>query len=66
MKVNELIKRLQRENPNIDVVLSIDEEGNGFSSIELVESAKSLHGEIYGNDDDETPKNAEPVVVLWP
>lgn len=30
MKVKQLIKRLQRLNPNDDVVLSSDDEGNSY------------------------------------
>jgi len=66
MKVKELIKRLSKENPEHEVVLSRDEEGNGFSSLAGVELFKYLDGEIYSNDDPKLPANCKDAVVLWP
>ena len=66
MKVKELINRLSKEDPNIEVMVSIDEEGNGFESLAEVGTYKYFDGEVYGDDDTEAPEECTPVIVLWP
>ena len=77
MKVKNLIAQLQNLNPESDVFLSRDAEGNGFE--ELYSTAKAIiqDGEMYDlswSADDcsleleewETLKEGKIDVVLWP
>lgn len=46
MKVKDLIKILQKENQDLEVILSSDEEGNSFYTVDkdiLVHRVKSKH-----------------------
>lgn len=53
MKVKELIEKLQQCNPEDVVILSKDEEGNGFYVLDKVE-------DVYDGED------GQKAVVLWP
>jgi hypothetical protein len=79
MKVRKLIEQLQTIDPEREVVLSRDEEGNGFSSLEDVELMTYLDGEVYieclttrhlesgFTREDMCPSDdGVPAVVLWP
>lgn len=77
MKVKELINLLQQEDPERLVVLSIDEEGNGFSPLHQIEPSMYHDGEIgleklttelllQGFSDEDVMTDGEKVVVLWP
>jgi len=70
MKVSKLIKKLQTLDGNADVLLSIDEEGNGFSHADAVSEYKYLQ---YGNeidllDEEDIDKDTkvEKCIVIWP
>ena len=76
MTVKELIKKLQKEDPNRIVVLSIDEEGNGFKELADVQTASYQDGETglekltpelkkqgYSEED---LLDGTPAIVLWP
>ena len=66
MKVKELIKRLKQENPESEIVLAADEEGNYFTPLSVVECAiyDPEEHEVY--DPDAQDINGENAVILWP
>ena len=68
MKVKELIRRLSKENQDCEVLLSRDEEGNGFEPLVGIELCKyeKEYGEVYSDDDEEAPEECKTVIVLWP
>jgi hypothetical protein len=48
MKVSKLIKQLQKLDPNSEVILQVDEEGNGYSPVRGVEEAiQDENGTVY-------------------
>lgn len=49
MKVKELIERLEKINPDFDVILCKDSEGNGFNECVDVELHKYVNEEEYAN-----------------
>ena len=70
MKVKDLIGMLEKFNPNYQVILQKDSEGNGYSPVAGAEDAHyvaeaSYYGEVY-SDEDDIPDNAKPCVVIWP
>ena len=65
MKAEELAKKLM-EHPDYDVMVSQDEEGNGFNTLAVVELGKYDGDDVYGIDDTYAPKHSKPVFVLWP
>jgi hypothetical protein len=80
MTVGELIEKLSQYPDDMPVILSIDEEGNGFNPIYVVEESMwfSSWGEeqIYPLDkyigfdgyteEDRAPEGSIRAVVLWP
>lgn len=80
MRVKELIKRLKIEDPEAEVVLSRDEEGNGFCPLSAIEDNRVyIEGEIYletltedlikygyTKEDVYEGDNAVRAIVLWP
>lgn len=56
MKIAALIKKLQKLNPNLDIILSSDSEGNCYKELDFLESClyvktydeDSEFGKIYG------------------
>lgn len=76
MNVKQLIKRLEKFDPDMLVVMSTDSEGNGFDTLTSIETHSYKDGEIglleltpelkergYTNEDVLIGK---PAVVLWP
>jgi hypothetical protein len=82
MKVKKLIAFLKNYNPDLEVILSRDEEGNGFNllqnlednivydkeehAIYLSELTDKLKAQGYSEDDLYTGKHGVPAIVLWP
>jgi hypothetical protein len=79
MKIKELIELLEKQNPDDIVVLSKDEEGNGFTKAFELSEAIYHDGEIYLRELTEDLSNAgyneedlydgddgESCVVIWP
>lgn len=80
MKVEELIEELEKCDPDEEVYLSIDPEGNHFRSVHEVDSNSAMdeHGDIYlrnltdeleelgYSELDVAPDDAENVTVIWP
>ncbi len=64
MKKSELIAKLNEIEGDPDVMLSIDPEGNGFSSAAEVELSGSVDGEPCHPDDADPA--AEKIIVIWP
>jgi hypothetical protein len=72
MKVNQLLKLLEKADPKADVILSSDQEGNSFHLLSGVESEglgyrKDL-GEIEVTQlsDEEMVSKCKACIVLWP
>lgn len=70
MKTKELIELLSELNPELEVVMSKDSEGNAFSPVDAYclgqyfpESTWS--GDFIGEDDMDDGKDID-AVVLWP
>ena len=63
--LREALKGLPDDLP---VILSRDEEGNGFNDLYYVEVSKYIDGEPVHPDDVDSwdPKELIDVVVLWP
>lgn len=71
MKVKQLIKKLQKVNPEALVVLSSDSEGNNFSILcDVIDSNESFSPSTNNFYDDgselEIPKDAKLAVILFP
>lgn len=82
MKVGELILRLSKINPNSEVILSKDSEGNSYSPLaDMGENEyradstwdgeigyKELTPELIddGYTDEDLIKDGVPAIVLWP
>ena len=71
MKVKELIERLQESNPEHDVVLSADPEGNGYSKAHSTAELWFHEREVYSDEDLESKYaphrcGCEEVFVIWP
>jgi hypothetical protein len=80
MKISELISELQKLDPSLEVLIAKDEEGNGFSKLETIDSGRHFDPEDTDNvwndedqdddcaDDDEckAPDDALPCIILWP
>ena len=66
MKVSELIKKLKQEDPDSEVVLASDEEGNSFAPLSVVDCAIYDPEEQQVYDPDEKDINGKVAVVLWP
>jgi len=62
MKVKDLKRVLASIEDDRDVILAIDEEGNGFLKLRNVELAGHLDGDISYDEPDKYDK----CVVLWP
>lgn len=68
MKIHQLIKKLEKFDPNLHVVMSSDSEGNHFHPASTdIQKFHFLDGELYDNsEDDPAPENAKEVVVIFP
>jgi hypothetical protein len=77
MTVKELIERLQKEDPNRIVVLSIDPEGNGYNELRDIATSAYSDGEIgieeltpelqkEGYREEDVMEDGHKAVVLWP
>ncbi len=66
MKVRELIEVLQKCNPEHDVILQRDPEGNGYGPLSGAEAAvyDEQDNEVIHKDDVEDQD--DNCVVLWP
>lgn len=67
MKVHELIDYLRSFNPESEIWVSGDEEGNDFHPLSSLseEFLDRTYGEIVDVDDEDDP-NVELIVVAWP
>lgn len=72
MKVSELINKLEEFHPDLNVIISIDQEGNAYFPVEIVEKEAAYYDihqiEIIHHDEisDFKEDELEPVVVIWP
>jgi hypothetical protein len=80
MNISKLISELQKLDPSLEVLIAKDEEGNGFSKLETIESGHHFDPEDtdqiwnYDDQDDdcaeddecEAPPGALPCIILWP
>lgn len=71
MKVSELINYLSEENPNAEVILSKDAEGNEYSPLDDLDPGfyireSTWSGEFITPSEREDDTKYEPAVCLWP
>jgi len=71
MRVRDLIEELQKVDPDLIVIMSKDEEGNGFKSLAVAQedyAYKEGYGwEVVAPEDVEEYEDViSPVVCLWP
>jgi hypothetical protein len=81
MKIHELITELQKLDPNLEVLIAKDAEGNGFSKLETIDSGGHHFDpedtdQIWHDDDQDddcadgdeckAPPDAVPCIILWP
>jgi hypothetical protein len=77
MNVKQLIKRIEKLDPDMLVVMSTDSEGNGFDTLSSIETHSYKDGEIglleltpelkeRGYTDEDLLVGGKPAVVLWP
>jgi len=51
MKVKELLEELSNINPESDVFLQVDSEGNGYNELRIVDGDAFFHdGEVFDAD----------------
>jgi len=63
MKVSELIEALQEHDPELEILISDDEEGNDFS--ELADMSLENLIPVFENKN-YTETNKKEYIVLWP
>lgn len=63
MKVKELIAKLQEQDPNYEVVLSKDAEGNGFSPLADLSAENYVAENTWSG---ELADGRENCLVFWP
>lgn len=72
MKIKKLIEELSKEDGDLDIIMSRDGEGNGFSPLSslgdgLYVADSTYSGEIYNLDEaEDAGEEAKKVIVLWP
>jgi len=76
MKVEDLIETLERLDPELEVVLSSDSEGNSFSpcseyGIGFYVADSAYYGSFYNDqeeldEENKSTSDAVQAVVLWP
>lgn len=81
MKIRELLKVLTELNPELDVLVSSDKEGNSYSLLEDAELMRYIEGddgvEVFiaglseelreeGYTEEDIRLDATPCLVLWP
>jgi hypothetical protein len=76
MKVKDLIKALKAEDPNMEILISQDEEGNAFKTIHEVGFGQFIKegtywDSAYESDDPKTKKpiyteGSKPALIIWP
>lgn len=76
MKIKELIEILSEMNPELEVILQKDPEGNGYSPLAGAEvgeylptstySGESIHPDDLGDLEEETLEKLQTVVYFWP
>lgn len=70
MKVSKLISILSRFEPDAEIVLSSDSEGNGFAPVDEVSQglySPSGRGDVYNlNEETEAGEDAINAIVLYP
>ena len=80
MRVGELIEQLQKEDPQTQIVVSADEEGNRFHKLAdlgagFTPNVDDWEMEIYGQEDIKTEPDIkesfeagqlEEVLIIWP
>lgn len=69
MKKSELIAKLNEIEGDPRIIVSRDEEGNGYNDLrDIVLATLDADGEPIHPDevDDLAPENAEQAIVIWP
>jgi hypothetical protein len=66
MTVQQLIKYLQQRDPKATVLVSRDEEGNGFSPLVEVDGGGIWNRDDYVSHPDDVGKRKKNAICLWP
>ena len=74
MTVKELLEALEGVDPEMEIILQRDPEGNSYSPADGAEPAfyqaqTFVRGEVYTQEDLEEGyggANPQPIIVLWP
>lgn len=66
MKIKALIKKLSKLNPELNVVMSKDAEGNSFSPIADLELCHYEPDSTWSGEIHDCGKGKETAVVFWP
>lgn len=74
MKIKDLIKLLEREDGELEIIISSDAEGNNLKRIDELSKSNFALGDDYLedsliNEDDEPsylPDECETKVIIWP
>lgn len=66
MKIKDLIKELSEVNPELEVVMSKDAEGNSFSPLSDIGICKYTAETTWYGEVDNCKKGKENAVCLWP
>ena len=67
MKVSELIMQLKEVPQNMEVIMPINPEGNGWNTIDAVGTAEACEdGYVYCDGEPPDGTSTIEVVALWP
>lgn len=66
MLVKELIVQLEKTNPNFEVILSKDAEGNGYSPLSSVETNLTYLADNTWSGEVIEDHESDNCIVLWP
>jgi hypothetical protein len=64
--VEELKIELEKLPDNAVVIISKDEEGNGFNELFCIEQCLFNGKDVFEHDDDDVNDELKDAVVLWP
>ena len=64
IKVKELIEELEKLNPELECIISIDDEGNAFRKVYMLPTLGKLDGEDFISNDEEEYENIDKEEVV--
>lgn len=66
MTIKQLISYLEKRDPKATVLVSRDEEGNGFSPLVEVDAGGVWNRQDYASHPDDIGNTKKNAVCLWP